>query len=153
MIGHETDSSDDDWVISSTIPDESKPKTPALRQTKPTISQAAIRTIHASIPKSQLLPPQKPPPAATLTNSTTTTTTSKVRQAAVPDYLSSEELDKICRTMNGKMLMERLVGTYRNAETFIKIREIETPKLSIDTRLCEHLHDCPDPGMLIVVSF
>lgn len=69
------------------------------------------------------------------------------------EYITPEELDKYCRAMDSAGLVQRLATVYKNAEAYLKIREIETSKLTIEVRLCEQLHDCPDPGVFILVNW
>lgn len=70
---------------------------------------------------------------------------------AAAEFITPEELDRFCRAMDSKDLVQRLAKVYKNAEAYLKIREIETSKLTIEVRLCEQLHNCPDPGMFILV--
>ncbi|KAJ8662347.1 hypothetical protein O0I10_002041 [Lichtheimia ornata] len=152
MSGNDSDSSDDDWVITSTATDlptsvttsPSPPSQPPQQRTlpqstpkkplqRPTVSQATVRTIRASLSKNQLAGDPH-----------------KTRSAAEINYISQEQLESICSSMDSHLLVRRLVETYKNAETFLRIKDIETAKMTFDARLSETLYLCSDPGCFIL---
>ncbi|KAI7880863.1 hypothetical protein K492DRAFT_237034 [Lichtheimia hyalospora FSU 10163] len=148
MSGNDSDSSDDDWVITSTVTDGSSsvtasPSPPSQphrtlqptskRFQRPAVSQATVRTIRASLSKNQLVAEPH-----------------KTRSAAEINYISQEQLESICSSMDSHLLVRRLVETYKNAETFLRIKDIETAKMTIDARLSETLYLCSDPGCFIL---
>lgn len=151
MSGNDSDSSDDDWVITSTPSDVStsvttSPSPPTQQPTKPetttskrlqrpTVSKATVRTIRASLSKKQLAADPH-----------------KTRSAAEINYISQEQLESICSAMDSRLLVRRLVETYKNAETFLRIKDIETAKMTFDARLSETLYLCSDPGCFILVK-
>lgn len=154
MSGNDSDSSDDDWVITSTATDlptsvttsPSPPSQPPQQRTlpqstpkkplqRPTVSQATVRTIRASLSKNQLAGDPH-----------------KTRSAAEINYISQEQLESICSSMDSHLLVRRLVETYKNAETFLRIKDIETAKMTFDARLSETLYLCSDPGCFILVK-
>ena len=152
MSGNDSDSSDDDWVITSTAtngsssvtaspspPSQRPPPQRTLQPTskrlqRPAVSQATVRTIRASLSKNQLAAEPH-----------------KTRSAAEINYISQEQLESICSSMDSHLLVRRLVETYKNAETFLRIKDIETAKMTIDARLSETLYLCSDPGCFILV--
>lgn len=151
----ESDSSDEEWVISSTIgtpkivkkPYESKKDKQRL-----TISSAAIRTIKASLPSSTLPPfkPNKHPvhtPTISMASPVSTASPSPSLQ-----YISDEELVAICTEMNSRLLVSRLIQVYKSCEIYFRIREIETPSSVIEVRLKNHLHLCLNPCDFVIVK-
>ncbi|KAI7851406.1 hypothetical protein BDC45DRAFT_538181 [Circinella umbellata] len=111
-----------------------------------TVSPATIRTIRAALPSHS-------------NSSTTTTSTAASSSSSSPEklqkqtttaYITPEDLDHFCQNLDSQGFVRKLVETYKNAETYLQIREIETQKLTIDARLCEHLIECPDPGAFVL---
>ena len=130
---------------SSSITTTSRTTTPITIE-RTTVSPATIRTIRAS------LPPHS-------NSSTTTTTTASSSSSSLANrqnqtttaYITPEDLDQFCQNSDSQGFVQKLVETYKNAETYLQIREIETQKLAIDARLCDHLIECPDPGAFVLV--
>lgn len=136
----ESDSSDEEWVFTSTKPC-------SKNQQRLSISATSIRTIKANIPKrlpliqhhvSQILPiiQQK---------------NIIVKQPSL-QFISDKELVIMCKEMNATLLVSRLVDVYKSCEIFIRIREIETQAMSIEMRLKDHLSYSNDPCDFILVS-
>ncbi|KAI9254509.1 hypothetical protein BDA99DRAFT_607234 [Phascolomyces articulosus] len=197
MSGNESDSSEDEWVIStsptnttttnstttttktintstsrngtpistpplpisnsSSTTTQTTATTPPITATlppitikRPAVSAATIRTIRASLPNNVTSPAS----AAIITPSSSTSTINthnalqRVQEQAA--YITPEDLDQFCQYSDSQGFIRKLVETYKNAETYLRIREIETQKLTIDVRLSEHLHECPDPGAFVL---
>ncbi|KAI9323359.1 hypothetical protein BX666DRAFT_1886079 [Dichotomocladium elegans] len=164
MSGNDSDSSDYDWGIISTQQSPSpaqrqsplqknktwtksqstspSPSTVRRRPGQPTVSSATIRTIRSSLSGSNR--------TFSPSGASQPRRTRDVQSAQELDYIATEELETLCRTMNSSLLVKRLVETYRNAETFLRIREIETPKLTIQARLRDNLYQCENPGSFIL---
>ncbi|KAI8374270.1 uncharacterized protein BYT42DRAFT_499220 [Radiomyces spectabilis] len=142
MNDKDSESSEDEWIISSTATESDIPKLKA--RTKPKLSAAAIRTVRAALPRSALL-------TAKATTSKPLPPSPVPSTAAVDaNYLSNEELAEICKTMDAQRLVTRLVDVYKNSETYLCIREIETPPFYIEARMVNQLDECGDPCSFIV---
>ncbi|KAG0172731.1 Exonuclease mut-7 [Apophysomyces sp. BC1034] len=134
MVDNDSDSSDEEWEVTSTTLEPKSP-VPVLhpkRRPKPSISKAGFRQVRAAIPKSQRLPVFATPPIEKF-------------QPQNLDYMTFEELHELCLSMDSKQLVARLVGVYKNAETYLCIREIETATFSLEARLTDQLQESPDP--------
>ncbi|KAF7727169.1 Exonuclease mut-7 [Apophysomyces ossiformis] len=141
MVENDTDSSDEEWEVTSTALETAKqaPTPSYKRRPKPTIAPAGFRQLHAAIPRSQRLPLPTPPP-----------TEHKKTQSL--EYLTFEELHDLCVRMDSEQLVARIVGVYKNAETYIRIREIETSNFNLEARLADQLHETPDPCIFIQLT-
>lgn len=152
----ESESSDEEWVFSST---KTQPKaTTTVKKTpqkKLTISAASIRTIRANIPKSNRLAPLQPQLPLPILKSVVTAPIVLKKPIEIPSlqFISDTELHAICLEMNADLLVTRLVNVYKSSEIFIRIREIEKEALSIEMRLKDQLCYSRDPCGFILVSF
>lgn len=159
----DSDSSDDEWVISSTLqsPKPAAKNLPGSKKDKRlTIGAAAIRTIKANLPATTLPPPKRN--KTTIKNLDTPTSSAPstpplFASVSTPSpvslqYISDEELVTICTDMNTQLLVSRLVQVYRSCEIYSRIREIETSNSVIEVRLKDHLHLCFNPCDFIIVT-
>lgn len=149
----DSESSDEEWVFSSSSEDQTKQKATIRKLGKLSISEASKRTIRANIPKSSRLPsmenhtitPQlSPSPPLPLLKE-------KEEEPSL-QFISDEELSHICTFMNAKLLVFRVLQVYKSTEVFLQIRDIETDSLSIESRLLSHLHLAAHPTEFIIVS-
>jgi hypothetical protein len=151
----ESDSSEDEWIITSAPDTPTKKPLPQPKQ-KPSISPASIRTIRANLPKS-LLPAATPNAKLHATDTMSPPTPSPLTPpmpsspAVSIEYISDNELQVICFEMDAQLLITRLVQVYKSCEIYVRIREIETTNSQIEMRLKDHLHYCSDPPDFILV--
>jgi hypothetical protein len=168
----ESDSSDEDWVFESVDVTPSTRLGLHKRQPKLKISSGAIRTIRNCLPKQQqptIKPPivvkqppiviRKPAPSPPPSSQAPQTVAQAEKKLAlaenVPpsiDYLTHEELEKMCIDMDADALVFRLIKVYKSTEIFIRIREIESQNMTIESRLRDVLAECSDPCNFILVS-
>lgn len=130
MNGNDSDSSDDDWVITETATDLSTSMT-----TSSSPLFATIRTIQSSLCTSQH-----------------TEDTFLSQWTTEISYINQKQLESICSSMDGHLLVRRLVDAFNNTEAFLRIKDTNKAKTSFDTRLSESLHLCSDPGCFILVK-
>ncbi|CDH58720.1 hypothetical protein RO3G_09758 [Lichtheimia corymbifera JMRC:FSU:9682] len=128
MNGNDSDSSDDDWVITETATDLSTSMT-----TSSSPLFATIRTIQSSLCTSQH-----------------TEDTFLSQWTTEISYINQKQLESICSSMDGHLLVRRLVDAFNNTEAFLRIKDTNKAKTSFDTRLSESLHLCSDPGCFIL---
>ncbi|KAI9491901.1 hypothetical protein BDB00DRAFT_469601 [Zychaea mexicana] len=178
MSGNGSDSSEDEWVTSTVIePAKSKTKTTTTsffrsnsnyNHIPTTTSSAIFATSTASISTSTTSS------SSTSTINISRTATPTAKRLAVSDatirtikanlpksstqkaqdqaaYITPQDLEQFCQTADSPSFIQKLVETYKSAETYLRIREIETSKLTIDVRLSECLQECPDPGAFVLV--
>ncbi|KAI8373249.1 hypothetical protein BD560DRAFT_489179 [Blakeslea trispora] len=155
---------DEEWEITS-IPIRKTASSSNLEKSRnrPTISDASIRTIRASLPR--------PPPSFPFKNQSMVkvAVSAPVTPIGTPDiperpssnippdtpdvslqYISDKELKLICQQLDAPMLILRLIQVYKSHEIYLRIREIETSNSLIETRLANHLHYCKNPGAFIL---
>ncbi|KAI8377057.1 hypothetical protein EDC96DRAFT_571325 [Choanephora cucurbitarum] len=161
--------SDEEWEFTS-IPVQKK-SSPSLSSGKtkkrPTLSEASFRTIRASLPKSTnslktrhgtASPLPTMVASAPITPLSTPDIPERPMSADIPStdtslslqYISDDELERICQQMNADLLIRRLIQVYKSHEIYLKIREIETASSFIEARLANHLHYCTNPGDFIL---